>query len=62
MLRVAACPRERRVSVEHALRPGDSPAGMARLLLIRGLDSPAVSLNGRPAAIGADGRAALEVE
>ena len=62
MLRVTACPRERRVSVEHALRPGDSPAGMVRSLLIRGLDRPAVSVNGRRADVGADGRVALDAE
>ncbi len=55
LLRVTVCPRENRLVVDHALRPGESLAGMATALCLRGMDKPEVRLNGRPASVGADG-------
>jgi hypothetical protein len=59
MLRVTVCPRENRLVVDHAIRPGESLAGMATALRLRGMDGPKVLLNGRAASVGADGRVAL---
>jgi hypothetical protein len=55
LLRVAACPREARLTVEHALRPGESTAGMATAIRVRGMNNPEIILNGRDAVLGANG-------
>jgi hypothetical protein len=59
LLRVTVCPRDNRLIVDHALRPGESPAGMATTLHLRGMDKPMVIVNGRAASVEASGRIGL---
>jgi hypothetical protein len=59
LLRVTVCPRDNRLIVDHALRPGESPTGMATFLRLRGMAKPKVTVNGRAATVGADGRIPL---
>jgi hypothetical protein len=59
LLRVTVGPRDNRVVVEHALRPGEPTTGMATSLLLRGMAKPKVTVNGRAVVVGADGRIAL---
>jgi hypothetical protein len=59
LLRVTVWPKENRLRVEHARRPGESPTDLAGTLQIRGMNRPQVELNQRPAQVGADGRLAL---
>jgi hypothetical protein len=55
LLRVTICPRENRLVVDHALRPGEPTAGMATALRLRGMEKPKVLLNGRAASLAEDG-------
>jgi len=59
LLRVTVCARENRLVVDHAVRPGESPDGMARELQVKGMNRPGILLNGSQAALGSDGRTAL---
>jgi hypothetical protein len=59
MFRATVRPRENRVAIEHALRPGESTAGMAGSLRITGLRGVALLLNGQPATLNAEGQGAL---
>ena len=59
LLRVTVCPRDNRLTIEHALRPGEPSAGMAATLRVRGMNKPKVLLNGHLVAITSDGRIAL---
>jgi hypothetical protein len=60
MLRVTVWPKANRLHVEHARRPGESTAGMASFLRLRGLNRPHGQLNQQPVQIGPDGRLALD--
>jgi len=59
LLRVTVWPKENRLRVEHARRPGESPVGLAGTLRIRGMNRPQVELNQWPAQVDAEGRLAL---
>ena len=59
LLRVTVCPRENRIVVDYALRPGEPTTGMATALRLQGMENPKVLLNGRDASVGADGRVTL---
>jgi len=61
MLRVTAAPAARRLSVEHALRPGESTVGMAETLRLSGFEGFVTEVNGRPAALSADHRVRLSL-
>ncbi|MCX5674892.1 MAG: hypothetical protein NTX87_07775 [Planctomycetota bacterium] len=62
LMRVTLCPRENRITVEQAHRPGDAPTGLATALRVRGMTQPKVILNGRAVSVGQDGRIALRPE
>lgn len=49
-------PREDRLAIEHALRPGESTLGMANTLRLRGLSGVKIEVNGLPATLSANGR------
>jgi len=55
LFRVTVCPRENRLAIEHALRPGESTAGIAAVLRCRGMKNPKILLNGSDAVLGIDG-------
>jgi hypothetical protein len=59
LLRVTVCPKENRLAVEHALRPGEPVAGMATVLRVRGKNMPKVHVNGQSASLTSDGRITL---
>jgi hypothetical protein len=59
LLRVKVSPRENRLTVEHALRPGEPVTGMATTLRMIGMDKPKVHVNGQPASVTSDGRITL---
>jgi hypothetical protein len=59
MLRVSVWPREGRLAVEHAVRPGEAGGASATRIRVRGLASPAIWLNGKPTPLDADGCIAL---
>jgi len=56
LLRVTVRPCENQLIVEQAHRPGDTTAGLATALRVRGMAQPKVVLNGRAASVGQDGR------
>lgn len=55
MLRVTVWPRESRLAVEHAVRPGETDGASATRIRLRGVASPSVLLNGKPTSLEADG-------
>jgi len=59
LLRVTVHPRENQVVVDQAHRPGDTTAGLAKSLRVRGMDRPKTILNGRPEDLGAGGQLKL---
>jgi hypothetical protein len=59
LLRVAVCPRENRLSVEHAVRPGHTGSPLATRMRVRGMTAPSVFLNGKPTSLASDGCFAL---
>lgn len=59
LLRVTVCPKENRLAIEHAFRPGEATDRLAAKLRVQGMHTPTVLLNGSMAPVGADGRIAL---
>ena len=59
MLRVTVCPKQQRLSVEHAVRPGETNSAAATNIQVRGMTSPSVSVNGKSTSLEPDGRIIL---
>lgn len=59
MMRVTAWPKERRLAIEHAARPGEAQSASAARIQVRGMNSPEVLVNGKSAFVEADGCIAL---
>jgi hypothetical protein len=59
MLRVTVWPKENRLAIEHALRPGEPMASAASTLRVHGMDRPKITANGLPLSMTADNRIAL---
>lgn len=59
LLRVTVCPRENRLSVEYAARPGETESPSSTRVRVRGMINPSISLNGKPISLEADGCFAL---
>lgn len=59
MLRVTVFPRENRLSVEHAARPGETGKATATRIRVRGMPAPSVLPNGKSTVVDQDGCFAL---
>ena len=59
LLRVTVCPKENRLAIEHAFRPGEATDRLAAKLQVKGMNRPRILLNGSQVALGSDGCIAL---
>ena len=59
MLRVTICPKESRLAVDYAVRPGETDGASATRIQVRGVTSPSVLVNRKSTSLKADGWIAL---